>query len=149
MLQPLLQRKAVRGGQRIRVVSGVVVAAAAARKFAGLAGRTLRHARVPLHLVDDVQVRIVHRRGGARGRAVPIAGPVPGIPSPRYVQVIRDTDGVLRRRASAQAARQLHLLLLLLLHHVLHRASADVLRLRVTVDGVNALQTENLDRQTE
>lgn len=139
MLQPLLQRKAVRGGQRIRVVSGVVMAAAAAGKFARLAGRALGHARVPLHLVDDVQVRIVHRCRGTRGRAVPIAGPVPGISSPRYVQVIGYTDGVLRRRASAQAARQLHLLLLLLLHHVLHRSSADVLRLRISVHGVDAL----------
>ncbi|KOX80629.1 hypothetical protein WN51_05484 [Melipona quadrifasciata] len=55
VLQPLLQRKAVRGRQRVRVVSGVVMAAAAAGKFAGLAGRALRHARVPLHLVNDVQ----------------------------------------------------------------------------------------------
>ena len=140
MLQPLLQRKTVRGRQRIRVVSGVVVTAAAAGEFARLASRALRHARVSLHFVNDVQVRIVHGGGGTRGRAVPIAGPVSGISPPRYVQMIGNTDGVLRRRPSAQAACQLHLLLLLLLHHVLHSASADILRFRFSVDGVDALQ---------
>lgn len=141
MLQTLLERKAVRGRQGIRIVSGVVMAAAAAREFSRFAGRALRHARVPLHFIHDVQIRVVHRRGGTRGGAVPIARPVPGIPPPRHVQVIRNTDGVLGCRARAQATRQLHLLLLLLLHHVLDRASTDVLRLHLPVHGINSLAT--------
>lgn len=139
MLQTLLERKAVRGRQGIRIVSGIVMAAAAAREFSRFAGRALRHARVPLHFIDDVQIRIVHRRGRTRGGAVSIARPVPGIPPPRHVQVIRNTDGVLRCRARAQTTCQLHLLLLLLLHHVLDRASTNIFRLHLPVHGINTL----------
>lgn len=119
------------------------MAAAAARQFSRLAGRAFRHARIPLHFIDDVQIRIVHRRGGTRGGAVSIARPVPGISPPWHVQMVRNTDGVLRCRARAQASCQLHLLLLLLLHHVLHRPSTDIFRLHLPVHGINTLQCQS------
>lgn len=97
VLQALLKWKTVRGRQGIRVVAGVVVAAAAARELAGLAGGALGYARVPLHLVDDVKVRVVHGGRRARRRAVPVARPVAGISPAGHVHVIGDADAILRR----------------------------------------------------
>lgn len=139
MLQTLLKRKTVRGRQRIGVVTGVVMAAAAAREFPGLADGAFRYPRVPLHFVDDVQIRIVHRGRRTRRRAVSITGPVTGISSSRHVHMVGDADTVLRRRTHAQATRQLHLLLLLLLHYIFHSATANILGFYVTVNHVYAL----------
>ena len=62
MLETLLKRKTISRRQRVGIVAGIVVAAAAARELSRFAGRALGYASVLLHLVDNVQIRIVHCR---------------------------------------------------------------------------------------